>query len=173
MVATAWNVLPAEMKYSVVQLLTAKDTTSFAKASREAYALSVPTMFEVCDLPLRFQPQSLYFLSGHHTEIIRRVTLIRRECCPSSLSLCSQAPCRSCRRPTQCQDPVHPCTQRALDSLCPGRRADPTHLRLFETNHHPVLRRIARSEDAVDRQRREGRDKSTVSEPRSKRKNAR
>ena len=47
MVALTWNVLPAEMKYSVVELLNAKDTTAFAKASREAYTLSVPTMFTV------------------------------------------------------------------------------------------------------------------------------
>ena len=47
MVTLNWNVLPAEMKYSVVELLTAKDTAAFAKASREAYHMSVPTMFAV------------------------------------------------------------------------------------------------------------------------------
>ncbi|KAF7800363.1 hypothetical protein EIP86_011613 [Pleurotus ostreatoroseus] len=45
MVTLNWNVLPAEMKYSVVELLNAKDTAAFAKASREAYHMSVPTMF--------------------------------------------------------------------------------------------------------------------------------
>ena len=47
MVALTWNVLPAEMKYSVVELLNSKDTTTFSKSNKEAYSLAVPTMFNV------------------------------------------------------------------------------------------------------------------------------
>jgi len=45
-----WNVLPIEMKLSVVDLLDLNDVRSFSKVNREAYSLSVPAMWRHIDI---------------------------------------------------------------------------------------------------------------------------
>ncbi|OBZ80031.1 hypothetical protein A0H81_00899 [Grifola frondosa] len=48
--ARPWNTLPVEMKLSIVDLLNLADVKSFATVNREAYTLSVPTLFRAVNI---------------------------------------------------------------------------------------------------------------------------
>lgn len=45
--ASTWNDLPAEMKFAVVEHLDVLDAAHFSKSNREAYELSIPTLYRV------------------------------------------------------------------------------------------------------------------------------
>ncbi|KIP09898.1 hypothetical protein PHLGIDRAFT_125894 [Phlebiopsis gigantea 11061_1 CR5-6] len=47
---SVWDDLPAEMKYTVVEHLDGSDIPQFSKLNREAYSLSIPSLYRVVNL---------------------------------------------------------------------------------------------------------------------------
>lgn len=61
-----WDALPAEMKLAIMDLLDLPDVKSLAKVNRQAYLLSVPTLFRVSmdSLTVPFYTQSDLLICG-------------------------------------------------------------------------------------------------------------
>lgn len=45
--SSVWDVLPAEMKYTIVEHLDDRDIPKFSKLNRESYTLSIPSLYKV------------------------------------------------------------------------------------------------------------------------------
>lgn len=49
--AVPWDLLPTEMKFSVVELLDPADVQAFSKVNMQAYTLAVPALWRVSARP--------------------------------------------------------------------------------------------------------------------------